>query len=505
MKKRVIIIGAGVGGLATACILGQAGYDVTVCEKNSLPGGRAGTFDAEGFRFDTGPSWYLMPDIFEQFFKLLGEDVNKHLNLRRLEPSYRVFFKDTLFGAVDIIGDVERDGKTLESLEPGARSKLQAYLEKSSYHHKLALDNFLYKNYNSVRDFFSLQMLTEGLKMNVFSSMHNYVSKYFSSPEVQKIMQYPLVFLGASPRNAPALYSMMSHVDFNQGVFYPMGGMYKLTEALVNMAEARNVKIVCDSPVKSIAVKNSKAIGVILENGEKIESDMVVSNADIAYTEQSLLKPANRSYTDKYWKKRVIAPSAMLMYLGVKKAYPSLKHHNLVFSKDWDANFKAIFDTQTWPSDPSFYVCNPNKTDPWVAPEGHENLFVLVPLPAATNYTNEELEQYSDWVINTMDRVMHLDDLKKNIIYKKTVCAKDFESQFNSYHGTALGLAHTLRQTAVFRPSNKSKKVKGLYYVGANTSPGIGLPMCLISAQLVYKRLIGDKSSKPLESVGSES
>lgn len=498
MGKQVVIIGAGVGGLATACIFGQAGYDVTVLEKNAQPGGRAGSFEAEGFRFDTGPSWYLMPDVFEQFFELLGEDVNELLDLKRLEPSYRVFFKDTLFGAVDIVGDIDRDGDTLEALEPGARTKLRDYLEKSAVQYNIAIDQFLYKNHNSLSDFFTPRMLGQALRMNVLTSMEKYVSRYFSSPEVQKIMQYPLVFLGVGPTNAPALYNILNHVDFTQGVYYPQGGMYKLVEALVNLAEVRGVKLICNAPVKSIEVKNRKTSGVKLENDDTIEADIVISNADIAYTEQNLLNAENRSYSDKYWKKRVMAPSTLLMYLGVSKKYPNLRHHNLVFSRDWVANFKDIFDNNSWPRDPSFYVCNPNKTDPTSAPKGHENLFVMVPLPARLDYSNEELGKYADWVLNTIEQNMHLDGLKDKIVYKKLFCARDFKEQFNSYQGSALGLAHTLKQTASFRPSNNSRKVEGLYYVGANTNPGIGLPMCLISAQLVYKRLNGLNDSKPL-------
>jgi phytoene desaturase len=503
MAKQVIIIGAGVGGLATACILGQAGYEVTVYEKNSQPGGRAGMFEAEGFRFDTGPSWYLMPDIFETFFSLLGEDVNRLLDLKRLNPSYRVFFKDTLFGAIDIVGDVEHDSETLESLEPGARLKLREYLEKSTGQYHLALDKFLYKNYDSVRDFLTPQMMTEGLRMNVFTTMQNYVSRYFSTDEVQKIMQYPLVFLGASPNNAPALYNIMSHIDFNQGVFYPQGGIYKLTETLVSLAEARRAKIICDSPVESILTESGEARGVRLQDGVEVRADIVISNADVVYTELNLLAPNERSYPPKYWEKRVLAPSALLLYLGVRDQYPKLAHHNLIFSKDWDDNFKSIFKARKWPGDPSFYVCNPNKTDPDVAPADHENLFVLVPLPATTAYTSEELDIYTARVLETMEKTMHLDGLRDNIIYKKQFAAKDFESYYNSFNGTALGIAHTLRQTAVFRPSNRSKKVKNLYYVGANTAPGIGLPMCLISAQLVYKRLINDRSAVTLTSIVS--
>ncbi|MGI9027523.1 MAG: phytoene desaturase family protein, partial [Candidatus Saccharimonadales bacterium] len=435
MSKKVIIIGAGVGGLATACILGQAGYEVTIYEKNAGPGGRAGTFKAAGFTFDTGPSWYLMPDIFEHFFRLLGEDVNKLLKLKRLEPSYRVFFKDTLFGAVDIVGDVKKDGDTLEALEPGARLKLRNYLEKSTDQYNLAVDQFLYKNYNSVTDLLTPRMLVQGLQMNIFSTMQKYVSKHFSSTEVQKIMQYPLVFLGASPRNAPALYNIMSHIDFKQGVFYPEGGIYEITKVLVKLTEARGVTIVCNAPVTQITVKEGSASGVILENGSKVTANLVISNADIAHTEQNLLQPQHRSYSKRYFEKRVLAPSALLMYLGVNKEYKNLRHHNLVFSKDWDANFKAIFETKQWPGDPSFYVCNPSKTDKTVAPAKHENLFVLVPLPATLNYSDAELEKYADWILDTMEQVMHLKDIKKHLVYKKLFAAKDFYETYNSYQG----------------------------------------------------------------------
>lgn len=501
MSKKVVIIGAGVGGLATACILGQAGYKVTIYEKNSQAGGRAGTFTAEGFTFDTGPSWYLMPDVFEHFFELLGENAGELLKLKRLEPSYRVFYKDKLFGAVDIFGELERDGSTLEALEPGARNKLRGYLEKSTYQYNLAMNRFLYKNYDSLADFFTPDMLLRSLRLNVFTTMQKYVSRHFSSAEVQKIMQYPLVFLGASPNNAPALYSLMSHIDFKQGTFYPEGGMYKLTETLVALAKARGVNIICDTPVAAISANGGKAMGVILKDGSRIEADIVISNADIAHTELELLKPQYRSYSDRYFSKRTMAPGALLLYLGVKKEFPNLSHHNLVFSQDWSANFKAIFETKRWPGDPSFYVCNPSKTNSGVAPKKHENLFVLVPIPARTDYKEQELEKYSEWILNTMERVMHLDSLKENIVYKKIYCSKNFQEEFNSYQGSALGFAHTLRQTAVFRPSNKSKKLSNLFYVGAGTTPGIGLPMCLISAQLVYKRLIGDKSSHRLNSI----
>lgn len=515
MQKKVIIIGSGYGGLASACIFGQAGYQVTVFEKNSQFGGKAGMLEVyqskDGtwkestttrsslkFRFDRGPSWYLMPDIFEHFFQLIGEDIHTHLTLKKLQPSYQVIFKDTLLGSTKIYGDLDKDAATFEAFEPKAGSKIKAYVDSSSYQYNIAVSKFLYKNYNSFLDFFTPQMMSEGLKLNVLSTMQKYVAKRFESTEIQKILQYPLVFLGASPRSAPALYNIMSHVDFKQGVYYPMGGIYALTETLVKLAKARNVELHSSKPVEKILVSGSRATGVRAQ-GVDYPADIVISNADIQFTEDKLLDSEYRSYSKRYWKKRVLAPSALLLYLGVKANYQFLEHHNLVFSKDWDKNFSQIFGSKKFPTDPSFYVCNPNKTDPSVAPSGYENLFVLVPISAGAKYDDEKLKIYVNKILETIEQVMHLDGLRDNIVYQKSYCVKDFEADYNAYKGSALGIAHTLRQTAVFRPRNQHKKIPNLLFAGGNTTPGIGLPMCLISAELAYKRVLGDQSSEPLD------
>lgn len=501
MQKSVIIIGAGVGGLATACILGEAGYNVTIYEKNSKPGGVAGTFKAKGYQFETGPSWYLMPEVFEQFFSLLGEDVHELLDLKKLAPSYRVFFKDTLYGAVDIYGDYKQDSKTFASIEPGVRQSLPAYLDRAAFQYSVAMDQFLYRNYNSTFDFLSPKIIRQARQLNAFTSMQKHVENYFSTPELQKIMLWPLVFLGANPQHSPALYSLVNHVDLQQGVFYPKGGMYTIVEVLVRLAKARGVKIVCNKSVKKIRVRNRVARGVILEDGTRMSADIVVSNTDIAHSELSLLNPEHRSYSRHYFKKRVLAPSVLMIHLGIKKRYRNLQHHNLIFSQAWDDNFKALFDKKKWPSDPSFYVSNPSKSDRSLAPRGKDTVSIVVPLPATLRYTDKELQTYADWIISTVEQTMHLKDFQQNIDYKKLVSAKDFQEQFNSYQGSALGIGHTLRQTAAFRPSNVSRKVHHLYYVGANTTPGIGLPMCLISAQLVYKRIVGKTDTQPLSSL----
>lgn len=500
MGKSAIIIGSGMGGLGSACLLAKAGWNVTVLEKNAQIGGRAGLFEAEGFTFDTGPSWYLMPDVFEHFFTLLGEDVHKHLNLERLSPGYRVFYKDT-FLKTDIHSDTDKDMKTVEQLEAGAALNLTKYLEKSSYQYTIAKDRFMYKNYDSLRDFLTPEMAIEGSKLKVLRSMDKHVKKYFKSDAMQKLMQYPLVFLGSSPYNAPALYNIMSHIDFNMGVYYPMGGMYELVKALQNIAEKHGAIFKTNSPVKKIIVTNNKASGVLLKNGQELTADIVISNADIHHTESELLEQNYRTKSERYWKSRTMAPSALLMYLGVKGHIPELVHHNLLFSKDWKQNFKDIFDHPRWPKDPSLYVCKPSETDSSVAPTGHENMFVLVPIASDLKYDQALLNDFANRMLETIEKHMYVKNLSERIVYKKLFCVDDFRSEFNSYKGSALGLAHTLRQTAIGRPNNISPKVKDLYYVGAGTNPGIGLPVTLISAELMYKRLINDKSSGPLQSI----
>jgi phytoene desaturase len=517
-KKSAIIIGSGFGGLGSAAILAKAGWDVTVLEKNEMVGGRATVFEArkqkngtwksfnslsddkELFRFDRGPSWYLMPDVFEHFFDILGEDVHKHLDLRKLGPSYRIFYKDE-DKHVDIYSDLKKDLPTIEAIEEGAADQLEKYLDQAGYQYDVAKDRFMYKNYDSWRDFMTKEMATEGRKLSVFKTMDKYVKGYFKTDQLQKIMQYPLVFLGSSPYNTPAIYNIMSHIDFNMGVFYPQGGLYKITEALESIAKKNGAKFKVKSGVKQILVHGGKADGVVLDDGKKLMADIIISNADIHHTETKLLPPEHRERTEKYWSKRTLAPSALIMYLGVKGEYKNLKHHNLLFAKDWKHNFAQIFDRPAWPDDPSLYVCAPSKTDKSVAPAGHENMFVLVPIAPGLKYTEKQLEKYADKVLETMESEMKLPNLRENIVFKELFSVKDFKQRYNSQDGTALGLAHTLKQTAIFRPNNVSKKVDSLYYVGAGTNPGIGMPITLISAELMYKRLIGEKTSGPLDKI----
>lgn len=499
-KKRAVIIGSGFGGVGLAAMLAKAGYAVDVYEKNESLGGRASVFDAEGFHFDMGPSWYLMPDVFERYFALLGEDVADHLNLVKLSPSYRVFFKDKQ-RVVDLYSDLARDAATFEAMEPGAGTALAEYLRQAKKKYDIGVGRFVYKNYDHFRDFLTREFLLEGRKLSVFISMHRYVKRFFKNPDVQKMLQHTLLFLGNSPYNAPALYSMLSHVDLGQGVFYPMGGIGKVIEAIVNIGKKHGVQFHTNALVENIETENGKACGIRLANGEFVPADIVISNTDLFHANMQLLNAEEREHDAAYWEKKVMAPSAFLLYLGTSKKFSSITHHNLVFSKDWKQNFTEIFDAPVLPSDPSFYVCAPSVTDASVAPEGSENLFVLVPIAAGLTLTAEQLDAYEQKILTTMETEMGMDGLRAAITYRRRFAVDDFAARYHSYRGSGLGLSHTIMQTAIFRPNTYSKKVKDLYFVGADTNPGIGMPMCLVSAQLVYKRLIGDTSDHPLTSL----
>jgi len=499
MRKKVVIIGSGIGGLATAAILGKKGYSVEVIEKNKSLGGRCNILKKKGFTFDMGPSWYLMPDVFEHFYKLLDEEVKDHLKLLKLSPSYRIFFSNKN-APIDIYSQLEKNRKTFESFEKGSMEKIKNYLSTAEMQYKIAIESFMYKNYNTVLDFFTFDLMTKGSKLSVLETMNSYVSKRFDSDEMRKILMYQLVFLGASPYNTPALYNIMSHIDFNMGVFYPMGGMYEIVKSLVNIGKKWGVTYHTSMPVSKIIIEDKIATGVKTKKGT-ISADIVISNADIHHTEISLLPLEYQTYKKNYWEKKTMAPSTFLLYLGLNTKVKNLKHHNLYFSSDWKKNFSEIFDHPQLPSDPSIYVCCPSISDATVAPKGKENLFVLVPIAPGLKMTQIQIQKYKDKIYAFLEEKMGIKDIKNLIEVEEFFSVENFETEYNSYKGSALGLAHTLNQTAIFRPNNKSKKVKNLFYVGGNTNPGIGVPICLISAELVYKRISNINSPHPLKSL----
>jgi len=489
-QRTAIVIGSGIGGLATAALLAKDGYQVTVIEKNEQPGGRASQFKSEGFTFDMGPSWYLMPDVFERFFRQFGASTSDYLELIRLKPHYRIFFADKTH--LDITGDKETDKATFESLEAGAADKLDAYLAASQEKYETSMKHFLYRNMDTFFDFVTKELLTRGRQLGVFESMDKYVRRFFKHEKLQQIIQYTLVFLGGSPKNTPALYSLMSHIDFNLGVWYPKGGMYQISMAMVRIGQELGVRYIYNSPVTELQVgldvTGQKFIKQVVAGGKIYQADVIISNADYAYTESILSDPQAAVYGTKYWQKKTLAPSAFLLYLGIKGKLPELTHHNLYFGNNWTTHFEDIFDKPEWPRTPSIYLNKTSEIDSKSAPVDSESLFVLVPVAAGLSETEASKEKYAAYIVDYLEKNMKL-ELKKRITFQKIFSVSDFADRYNSLGGSALGLAHTLFQTAIWRPSNHSRKVKNLFFVGGSTVPGIGVPICLISAELVRQRV----------------
>jgi phytoene desaturase len=486
--KSAVIIGAGVGGLSCACYLAQEGMQVTVVEKNEQIGGRASVLEKGGFKFDMGPSWYLMPDVFERFFEFFDRKPEDYYEIIRLDPHYRIFFKDQK--TVDIVADVEQNKLVFEQIEKGAGEALGRYLDNSKRTYELGMQNFVYKDRPRLRDYISLDVLLNANKISLFGSMQKHVNKYFLDSKLQQIMQYTLVFLGGSPKNTPALYNLMSHVDFNLGVYYPEGGIGKVISSISELGKELGVTYKLGFEVDSIENENG-LFSVKSKTGGEIKSDVVISNADYNHTEQVLLPIEKRQFDEKYWESRTYAPSAFLIYLGVEGDIDPLIHHNLVLPTDWDGHFEEIFTKPTWPTDPAYYICAPSDTDDSVAPEGCSNLFILVPIAVGIKDGKKMRKEYRDKILADVAENVGV-DIRNRIILEEHFSISDFSRRYNSAKGSALGLAHTLIQTGPIRPDNRSKKMKGMYFTGGYTRPGIGVPMCLISGEHTAKAVIED-------------
>lgn len=508
--RRAVVVGGGIGGLAAAALLATEGWDTSLLEARDELGGRAGSWEHAGFRFDTGPSWYLMPEVFDHFFRLLGTTADRELDLVPLDPAYRVY-SDPSSGldALDVRSGRAAATALFESVEPGAGARLDAYLDSAADAYDLSVSRFLYDTYETtagLRDPALLRRMPH-LAALLTRSLARHVESRFTDPRLRQILEYPAVFLGGSPYGVPSLYHLMSHLDLGDRVLYPLGGFTELIAAVVRLAEASGVVIETGARVASITTDAGAATGVELADGRRVPADLVVSGADLHHTETRLLPRAQQSYPEEWWRSRTPSPGALLIMLGVEGSLPQLAHHTLLFARDWRANFTDIFGSHPKIPEPaSIYVCRSSATDPTVAPAEHENLFVLVPVPADPTLGHggiggagdQRIEAAADRVIAQIADWCGISDLPSRVVVRRTVAPGDFADDLGAWRGNALGLAHTLGQSAVFRPKNASRTVDGLSYVGASTLPGIGLPMCLISAELVIKRLRGDRSPGPL-------
>lgn len=482
---RVIVIGLGFSGLAAATSLADRGYDVTVLEKNSTPGGRARSFSSNGFTFDMGPSWYWMPDVFESYFQKFGKSTSDYYDLKRLDPSYAVIFGEDDF--MDVPAQLSQMRQLFESMEQGSAAQLDRFLEQAAYKYEVGINQLVYKPGRSLTEFMNPRLLLDVLRMDVFQSFHKHIRRFFQHEKIVKLMEFPILFLGALPQNTPALYSLMNYADISLGTWYPMGGMYKIVEGMVRLAKEKGVKFMYNQNVSRLEVQDGSVTHVQTDTGT-FEAEVVVASADYHHVEKKLLAKSHQSYSDSYWESRTMAPSSLLFYLGVNKRLQKLRHHNLFFDEDFGPHAQEIYTHPQWPTKPLFYVSAPSVTDPGVAPEGCENLFILIPVAPGLKDSEELREKYFNLVMDRLERLTK-QEIRSHIIYKRSYAHKDFIQDYNAFKGNAYGLANTLLQTAILKPSLKSKKVKNLFYTGQLTVPGPGVPPSLISGQVVAREV----------------
>ena len=484
--KKVGVIGSGFSGLAAAACLAKAGFEVTVLEKNNELGGRARKFETQGFTFDMGPSWYWMPEVFEQFFNLFDKKSSDFYELVRLDPSYEVLFgKDD---KVALPADFESLKNVFESIETGSSVKLKEFLADAEYKYKVGMSEFVWKPGHSIMEFADIRVVMSLFRLQMLSSISSQIDRLFKSEKIRNILKFPVLFLGATPENTPALYSLMNYADLKLGTWYPLGGMFKVIDAFVEIAENQGVKFIRNAEVKSISVKDNLAHIVNTENNS-YTFDYVVASADYHHVEQKLLPEAYRNYSESYWQKRTMAPSSLLFYLGLDIKLENVKHHNLFFDLDFAQHAHEIYTEPSWPSEPLFYMCVPSVTDASLAPEGNENVFILMPLAPGIEDNDILREQYFDIICKRLEDVTGI-NIKPNIIYKKSYCVNDFVSDYNAFRGNAYGLANTLKQTAFLKPKLRNKFLSNLYYTGQLTSPGPGVPPSIISGQVVASEII---------------
>ncbi len=499
----MVVIGAGFAGLSAASFMAKAGWEVHVIEKHSTPGGRARQFTEKGFVFDMGPSWYWMPDVFERYFQQFGKKVSDYYTLQRLDPSYKIFWKD---GPMDIPADIIKLKQLFENIEPGAGKKLEGFLSEASYKYKVGIQKLVYKPGQSISEFLDWDVISGILKLDVFISVKKHVHKYFKDARLRQILEFPVLFLGALPEKTPALYSLMNYADMIGGTWYPQKGMYSIVKAMHELAIECGVYFHFDEEVQKISVDGGIATTVFTEYTipdtqvantglnkrtlNEYKTDVIIGAADYHFIETTLLPEKSRSYSAKYWSKRTMAPSCLLYFVGLNKRLQNLVHHSLFFDVPFEKHAEEIYTTHEWPVNPLFYVSGTSVTDNTVAPPGCENLFFLIPVAAGLKDDTDELrDKYFDMIVDRMEKRMG-QSIKNAIVYKRSFSSRDFIQEYNSFKGNAYGLANTLMQTALLKPSCRSKKVGNLFYAGQLTVPGPGVPPSLISGELVAGEIL---------------
>lgn len=456
-----------------------------VFEKNKEIGGRARQFSDAGFTFDMGPSWYWMPEVFERYYHEYGHTHSDFYELKKLDPAFRIFFSGNQ--VMDVAGDYERLRAGFEEIEPGAADKLDKFMEGAQYKYELGMESLVLKPGLSLFEFADARLISGLFKLQVFSSFRKHVRSYFKDERLVALMEFPVLFLGASPQKTPALYSLMNYAGLKLGTWYPMGGFGKVIDAFKQIADEQGVTFYPDEPVTGVEFTGDKIVHV-KANGHSTDVDAMIASADYHHIDQHLLPEAYRAYDRSYWESRTMAPSCLIFYLGVNKKLKGLRHHNLFFDESLDEHAREIYDDPSWPAEPLFYVCCPSVTDESVAPEGKENLFILMPLAPGLEDTEELRQRYFR---KLMRRLETLTDqvIEDHLGVKRSYCINDFVQDYNAFKGNAYGLANTLKQTANLKPRIRSKKVSNLFYSGQLTVPGPGVPPSIISGQVSADQL----------------
>ncbi len=486
-----MVIGSGFAGLSAACFLAKAGAHVRLVEKNADFGGRARSYDVDGFRFDMGPSWYWMPDVFERFFGHFGKKVSDYYELVRLDPSYRIYFEGNR--QIDVPASMPELEALFERLEPGSVPKLRSFLQESQAKYEAGIGDLVQRPGLSVFEYANFKVLKGLFELDLLRSMKHYVARHFKHPELVKLMEFPVLFLGAMPQDTPALYSLMNYADLALGTWYPKGGMNRIVSGMVSLARELGVELEADWTVDGFEYDARGGISKVLgsRSGQRlsIECDAVVGGADYHHLDREVLPASKSNYSEAYWDRRKMAPGSLIFYIGLDRKLDGLLHHNLFFDADFDRHSREIYSEARWPSDPLFYVCRASATDDTVAPEGMDNIFILIPTAPDLDDPNSTRNAYLSRVLKRIEARCGFDP-EPHIVHLRTFAHSDFKQDYNSYKGNAYGLANTLDQTAVLKPSIRSKKVPNLWFTGQLTNPGPGVPPALISGEVVSRELL---------------
>ncbi len=485
MSKNISIIGSGFASLSAACYLAKAGHQVTIFEKNESIGGRARQYEKDGFLFDMGPTWYWMPDVFERFFADFNQKPLDYYQLHKLNPAYQVYYGEN--DSLQISSALHEIYALFEKEEKGSAKHLEEFLLQAQNNYNVAVKDLVYKHGVSPLELINSKTI---FKLNqLLFSIRSQVQKKFNNPRLLKILEFPVLFLGAKPSNTPAMYNFMNWADFGLGTWHPKGGMFQVVKAMELLAKEKlGVNFILNAPVDKIDVNDKGQASSISVNGTLIKSDIILSGADYHHTEK-LLDPAYRQYSEGYWDRKVFAPSSLLFYVGFNKKLKNISHHTLFFDEEFDAHATYIYDKPDWPQKPLFYASFPSITDPSFAPKDKEAATFLIPIASGLEDDLLQRENYFDIIINRLEKLTG-QEVREHILFVKSYCVNDFIEDYNSYKGNAYGLANTLTQTAFMRPKIKSSKVKNLYFTGQLTVPGPGVPPSLISGKIAAELIL---------------